>query len=190
MHLGLRKLIRNLRTRYHVLWMNVLYRFFGLESVVVSLRTLDKESVEAVLRKFGAQIGQNCDVESGITLHNAEVDFSNLSIGSLCHIGKEVFLDLRAPIIIHDQSTISMRTVILTHTDVGHAGPFAENDSPHARRVEIGSGAYIGAGVTILPGVKVGEVSIIGAGSVVNKDVAPRTGVAGVPAKEFRKIEM
>lgn len=190
MHLRARRLIRSLKTRYDVMWAKMLYELFGLGAVVLFLKSVNKQSVPSLLREFGAQIGQNCDLESGITLHNAEVDFSNLSVGNLCHIGKDVFLDLRAPIIIRDQSTISMRTVILTHTDVGHAGPFAESLSPHDRRVEIGSGAYIGAGVIILPGVKVGEVSIIGAGSVVNKDVAPRTGVAGVPAKEFRKIEM
>jgi acetyltransferase-like isoleucine patch superfamily enzyme len=45
----------------------------------------------------------------------------------------------------------------------------------------------IGAGAIILPGVKIGEGSIIGAGSVVAKDVEPYTVVAGVPAKVLRR---
>jgi len=43
--------------------------------------------------------------------------------------------------------------------------------------------AWIGAGVTILPGVNVGENSIIAAGAVVSRDVPPNTVVAGIPAK-------
>jgi acetyltransferase-like isoleucine patch superfamily enzyme len=45
----------------------------------------------------------------------------------------------------------------------------------------------IGVGAIILPGVKIGEGSIIGAGSVVNKDVEPYCVVAGVPAKVLRR---
>lgn len=47
---------------------------------------------------------------------------------------------------------------------------------------------WIGASVTILPGVKIGRGSIVGAGSVVVKNVDPFTIVAGVPAKPIRKI--
>ena len=73
--------------------------------------------------------------------------------------------------------------------DIGHAGPFKEMISRHAANVEIGPRAYVGAGAIILPGTKIGECSIVGAGSLVNKEVAPRTVVAGVPIRELRKIE-
>lgn len=48
--------------------------------------------------------------------------------------------------------------------------------------------AWIGAGATILPGVTVGENSVVGAGSVVTHDVEPDTIVAGNPARIIRKI--
>lgn len=54
--------------------------------------------------------------------------------------------------------------------------------------VHIGRRAWIGAGSTILPGVTIGENSVVGAGSVVTKDVPPDTIVAGNPAKIIRKI--
>ncbi|WP_367118968.1 DapH/DapD/GlmU-related protein [Methanoculleus sp.] len=49
--------------------------------------------------------------------------------------------------------------------------------------------AWVGAGVIILPGVTVGEHSIVGAGAVVTKDIPPYTVVAGVPAKVIKKLQ-
>jgi len=49
-------------------------------------------------------------------------------------------------------------------------------------------GASIGTSSTILCGVTIGENAIVGAGSVVTKDVAPNTVVAGVPARVIRKV--
>lgn len=48
---------------------------------------------------------------------------------------------------------------------------------------------WIGAHVTILPGVRIGRGAVIGAGAVVTEDVAPFTIVAGVPARPIRKLE-
>ena len=47
---------------------------------------------------------------------------------------------------------------------------------------------WIGAGATILPGVTVGENAIVGAGSVVTKDVEPNTAVAGNPARLIKRL--
>lgn len=54
--------------------------------------------------------------------------------------------------------------------------------------VHIGKNAWIGAGATLLPGVTVGDNAVVGAGSVVTKDVAPDTIVAGNPAKLIKSI--
>ena len=54
--------------------------------------------------------------------------------------------------------------------------------------VYIGKNAWIGAGVTILPGVSVGDNAVVGAASVVTKDVAPDTIVAGNPARFIKRI--
>ena len=47
---------------------------------------------------------------------------------------------------------------------------------------------WIGANVTILPGIHIGRCSVIGAGSVVTKDVMPYTIIAGVPAREIQRL--
>jgi acetyltransferase-like isoleucine patch superfamily enzyme len=53
----------------------------------------------------------------------------------------------------------------------------------------IKKGAAIGSGSTLLPGITVGEDAIVGAGSVVTKDVFPKTIVAGNPARALRKLK-
>lgn len=69
------------------------------------------------------------------------------------------------------------------------------NHDPHHRnialcqRVTLKKGAWIGAGVTIMPGVTIGENSIIGAGAVVRKDIPANCIAVGVPAKVVRKLD-
>lgn len=65
---------------------------------------------------------------------------------------------------------------------------YYQGDSPKGS-VLIKKGCWIGANVTILKGVTIGENSVVAAGSVVVKDVPPRTVVAGNPAKVLKKIE-
>ena len=54
--------------------------------------------------------------------------------------------------------------------------------------VHIGKNAWIGAGATILPGITIGDNAVVGAASVVTKDVAPDTIVAGNPARFIKRI--
>lgn len=54
--------------------------------------------------------------------------------------------------------------------------------------VKIGDKVWIGADVTILPGVSIGTGAIIAAGTVVTKDVAPGMIVGGIPARVINKI--
>ncbi|ETY74336.1 DapH/DapD/GlmU-related protein [Lactiplantibacillus fabifermentans] len=58
----------------------------------------------------------------------------------------------------------------------------------YGQRVVIQRNAWLGAGVTILPGVTVGENAVVAAGAVVTHDVAPNTIVGGVPAKFIKAI--
>ncbi|WP_268918850.1 DapH/DapD/GlmU-related protein [Actinomyces trachealis] len=59
----------------------------------------------------------------------------------------------------------------------------------HPAPVRIGRGAWLGANVTVLPGVTIADGAVVGAGSVVTKDVAPNTVVVGTPARPVRDIE-
>ena len=55
--------------------------------------------------------------------------------------------------------------------------------------IHIGKNVWIGANATVLAGVTIGDGAIVAAGAVVNKDVAPRTIVGGVPAKLIKRID-
>jgi acetyltransferase-like isoleucine patch superfamily enzyme len=60
---------------------------------------------------------------------------------------------------------------------------------PEAHPIRIGRNVWIGFDVCVLPGVEVGEGSIIGAGSVVNEDVPPYTVAAGNPLRRIRELD-
>lgn len=58
----------------------------------------------------------------------------------------------------------------------------------YAKPVHIGSDCWLGASVTVCPGVTIGDGCVIGAGAVVTKDIPPYSFAAGVPAKVIRKL--
>ncbi len=112
-------------------------------------------------------------------------------------IGKHVFLgggnilDRVAPqlITIEDYVSLAGGVYILTHSNP--TTPLREilgEESHVIKPVKICRGAWIAINVVILPGVTIGENSIVAAGSVVRKDVPPFTIVGGSPAKVLKNI--
>jgi acetyltransferase-like isoleucine patch superfamily enzyme len=89
-------------------------------------------------------------------------------------------------IITGDDVMIAAHSVI---TSLSHdSGAVILRESKIIGPVLIENNVWIGSGAIILPGIRIGEGSIIGAGSVVTKDVAARVIVAGVPAWIIRSI--
>jgi maltose O-acetyltransferase len=106
-----------------------------------------------------------------------------LTLGRDVYLGHGTVIDsgfLRL-ISIGDETTLSAGVRVLAH------------DASMKRRlgwtrvapVFIGRRVYVGAGAIVLPGVSIGDDAIVGAGSVVTRDVAPGTVVAGNPAREI-----
>ena len=165
------------------------YRVWGLEGIDALLLGGRSEQTAWLLRRFGAEIGPGSDVHAPLIVHNALEDYGHLRIGERCHVGKDVFLDLREAIEIEDRVTISMRVTILTHLDVGHSPLGADSLAPREAPVRIRRGAYLGAGCTLLHGVTVGECAVVAAGAVVVRDVPAYTVVAGVPARVVKTLD-
>ncbi len=141
------------------------------------------------LRLLGARIGR------GSILH--DVRFFNLyrrglpglEIADECFLGDECLLDLAEGIRLERQVTLAERVLVLTHTNVGyHDHPLQAHFPAQAAPVVIEQGSFIGANVTLLPGIRVGARSFVAAGSVVTGDVPPATLVAGVPARAVRQL--
>ncbi|MGH9875244.1 MAG: acyltransferase [Pyrinomonadaceae bacterium] len=174
------------------LWARIAAAIYGGEGVNIPLMFMPTQPITPTLRAFGARIGIEVRFRSPLVIHNSRVErghyYDNLQVGDHCYLGRELFLDLQDQILIEDNVTISHRVMILTHTDAG-ASPLRDEYIPTSQSpVIIRSGAYIGANVTILEGVEIGESSIVGAGAVVTQSVPPGTVVGGVPAKFIKKL--
>ncbi|NUN11693.1 acyltransferase [Candidatus Micrarchaeota archaeon] len=85
---------------------------------------------------------------------------------------------------IHEGVGVGFRNNIFAHD----SSPVWRGEKCVFKKVVIEKNVYLGANVTIMPGVRIGEGAVVGACSLVNKDVPPYTVVAGVPAKPIKKI--
>ena len=107
-------------------------------------------------------------------------------------VGKNVFINAccrfqdQGGITIGDGALIGHNTTIAT---LNHEFDPNQRANINPNPVIIGKNVWIGSDCTILPGVKIGDGAIIGAGSVVTKNVEKNTIVAGNPAKFIKKIE-
>ena len=114
------------------------------------------------------------------------------NFGRHTRIGKNVFinhdcsfLDLGG-ITIEDDVQIGPKVSLITEN---HPLDPSTRKSLDLKSILIKRNAWIGAGAIILPGITIGENSVVAAGAVVNKDVPANTVVGGVPAKVIRVIE-
>lgn len=92
-------------------------------------------------------------------------------------------------LVIKENVAIGPRVTMITHSDPTPSEliklyPIIDE------QIIIEENVWIGANVTILPGVKIGRFSVVAAGSVVTADVMPFTLVAGVPAKLIKKLPL
>jgi len=112
-----------------------------------------------------------------------------VSVGKDVFIGAGGLIDDACPekVVIEDKATVLARTIILAHAFYpNHFQNVMKNKVAETRICE---GAYVGVGAIILPGVKIGKYSIVGAGSVVTKDIPEYSKALGVPAQVAGEID-
>lgn len=135
---------------------------------------------------------ENIEIKDNVYIgHNTILKgyFKNsLRIGCNTWIGQNCFFHSAGGIIIGSAVGIGPNVKIITsvHKETNIEVPILFEPLEFAT-VILEDGCDIGVGSTILPGVRIGKGSIIGAGSVVTRDVPEYTVVAGVPAKVIRK---
>ncbi len=113
-----------------------------------------------------------------------------VKIGKDVYIGHEVIFDrvFTDQISIGDHTSIGDRTIISAHANIPSDTILKKIYPRRIMPTKIGKGVWIMPGVIIAPGVTIGDESVIATGSVVTKDVPPRTLVAGVPAKVVKDL--
>ena len=118
----------------------------------------------------------------------------NYQIGKDVFIGEDLIVidDLDCNenrLFIHNRVAISPRVTLVLHS-VPNWSRIRETVGTKKGKIIIEKDAWIGTGVVILPDVKIGEGAIVGANSLVIKDVPKYTVVGGVPAKIITKIQI
>jgi len=114
-------------------------------------------------------LGRNVVVNYNTTIGNRTKAMDNAQITGNCTIGDDVFISM----------------MVGTANDNVVRGDF---DEKRIIGPTIEDSAIIGLGALLLPGVRIGTEAIVAAGSVVTRDVAPRTVVAGVPARFVKTL--
>jgi acetyltransferase-like isoleucine patch superfamily enzyme len=146
------------------------------------------------------KLGKNVKLSKFINLYGCSIG-DNTKIGACVEIQKNAYIGENCKISSH--TFICEGVTIEDDVFVGHGVTFVNDTYPRATSagklqteadwaVEltfVKKGASIGSGCTILSRVTIGENAIVGAGSVVTKDVPPNTIVAGNPARIFRSVE-
>ena len=142
----------------------VRFGFFTLAMVPYRLALFPQ--VRAVwLRLLGARVGRRAIVHDVRFFNLYRRGLDGLDIGEECFVGDECLFDLAEGIRLERQVTLAERVVILTHTNVGyHDHPLQKLFPATTAPVVLERGCFIGASVTILPGVTVGSESFVAAG--------------------------
>lgn len=141
---------------------------------------------DEVRRLLGEIIGQ--EVDKSITLLPPfYVDYGkHIKIGNGCFIQQCCTFFGRGGITLGKDVFVGPKVNIIT---INHDSNPENRSATYGRPVIIEDKVWIGINSTILPGVRIGYGAIIGANSVVTKDVPPMTVVAGNPAKVIKKLE-
>ena len=147
------------------------------------------------------KLGENVRLSKFINLYGCEIG-DETKIGAFVEIQKNASVGKRCKISSH--TFICEGVAIEDNVFIGHGVTFTNDSFPRAtaadgqlqteadwtvERTVIKQGASIGSGATILPNIVIGENAIVGAGSVVTRDVPAHAIVAGNPARVLRFIE-
>lgn len=125
----------------------------------------------------GAVIGANCNIGQNVFIDN------NVQVGNGCKVQNNV--SLYNSVVLEDDVFVGPSVVF---TNVINPRAFIERKSEFKPTI-LARGASIGANVTIVCGVRIGEYALIGAGAVVTKDVPNYVPVMGNPGRVIGKVD-
>jgi len=147
-------------------------------------RPLEQEKRQKLLKEMFAEIGENCYIEPPF--------YANWA-GKHVHFGKGVYANFNftcvddTHIYVGDYTMIGPGVILAT---ASHPilPELREQAYQYNLPIHIGKNCWLGAGVIVLPGVTIGDNSVIGAGSIVNKDIPANVVAVGSPCRVIREI--
>jgi acetyltransferase-like isoleucine patch superfamily enzyme len=129
----------------------------------------------------GIKLGTGSSIWMGAQFTGGALD--KIDIGERCSIGYDSFWVAGAPIVIKNNVATGHRVEFYTSDHDPDDPAFSRRDAP----IIVEERAWIGSRAIILKGVTIGQGAVVAAGSVVTRDVAPFTIVAGNPARPLRE---
>ena len=147
-------------------------------------RPTEGEKRAALLRQMFAEIGEGCYIEP--PLH------ANWG-GRHVHFGSYVYANFNLTLVDDTHIYVGDRTMLAPNVILATAahpllGGLREKNYQYNLPVRIGRNCWLGAGVIVLPGVTIGDNTVVGAGSVVTRDLPANVLAVGSPARVLREI--
>lgn len=147
-------------------------------------RPTELEKRTALLKEMFAEIGENCYIEPPF--------HSNFG-GKHVHFGKNVYANFNLTCVDDTHIYIGDYTMIGPNVTLATARhpilpELREKGYQFNMPVRIGKNCWLGAGVIVLPGITIGDNTVVGAGSIVTKDLPPNVVAVGNPCKVLREI--
>ena len=160
-----------------LLCLNRLYDYNQTRPTEAALR-------EQLLRELFAEIGEGCYIEPPFHANWG---------GRHVHFGKSIYANFNLTMVDDTDIYVGDCTMFGPNVTVATAGhpilpELREQAYQYNFPVRIGRNCWIGAGAMILPGVTIGDNTVIGAGSVVNRDIPANVVAVGNPCRVLRKI--
>jgi len=152
----------------------------------------DTEKRAAIISEMLSSFGEGSFMQGPVFFHYGK----HTSIGKRCFINYNFTVQDDAYVEIGDDCNFGPNTTIVTpvhpllpderHTMLDSSGK--PSHLCYAKPVKIGNDCWFGANVLVCPGVTIGDGCVIGAGSVVTRDIPPMSFAAGVPCRVIREI--
>ena len=139
---------------------------------------------ESMLKEMFAEIGENCYIEPPFHANWG---------GKHVHFGNSVYANFNLTLVDDTHIYVGDYTMFGPNVTIATAGhpilpELREQVYQYNAPVHIGRNCWLGAGVIVVPGITIGDNSVIGAGSIVTKDIPPNVIAVGNPCKILRGI--
>lgn len=166
---------------FYILLMQLIY---GVSHFFPNLKFFNKIR-GWLLSPFFAKCGKNFQIAKGVTINMSR----NIYIGDNVYIAHKVWINGTGKLYI-DNGVIVSPNVVITTTKHQYKNGAISNVLSENKPTKIGKGSWIASNSTITMGIEIGKGVIVGANSVVLKDIDDYSLAAGCPAKVIKKLEV